>query len=70
MVWSVILVLIVKAESRPQPIPVVLLAMAATITSLVVLSNYKGLGHFCEVATVICLIPPAFSKFLFRTRTQ
>ena len=57
MVWSVILVLIVKAESRPQPIPVVLLAMATTMTSLVVLSNYRGFGHPCEVLTIGLLDP-------------
>jgi len=70
MVWSVVLIFVIKAESRPQPIPVVLLALATTIASIVVLSNFRGMGHFCEAITVVLLVPLVLSKWLFRPRTD
>src|SRR5256885_3554120 len=56
LIWSVLLIFVIKAESRPQPVPVLLLAVATTITSIAVLTNYRGIGNFCEVVTVALLV--------------
>jgi hypothetical protein len=69
LIWSVLLIFVIKAESRPQPIPVVLLALATTITSILVLSNFKGMGRLSETATIVLLVPLVLSKWLFRPRT-
>ncbi len=53
LVWSVLLIFVIKAESRPQSLPVLLLAVATTITTIAVLSNYRGIGYFCEVLTIV-----------------
>ena len=66
LIWSVLLIFVIKAESRPQPIPVVLFALATTITSILVLSNFKGMGRLCEAATIVLLVALVLSKWLFR----
>jgi hypothetical protein len=68
MIWTVALVLIVKAESRPQPIAVTLLAFAVTAVSIIVLSNFRGMRHPCEWSTIVLLIPLVLSKWLFGVR--
>lgn len=70
LIWSVVLIFVIKAESRPQPIRVVLLALATTITSILVLSDFKGMGRLCEAATIVLLVPLVLSKWLFRPRTE
>ena len=59
-----------SGRSRPQPMPVLLLVVATTITSIAVLSNYKGMGNLCGVLTIILLVPLVLSKWLFRARTE
>ena len=39
---------------RSQPIPLVLVALTTTITSILLLSNFKGMGRFCEATTIVC----------------
>jgi hypothetical protein len=70
LVWTVLLIFVIKAESRPQPIPVVLLVVATTITSIAVLSNYRGIGNSCEILTIVLLVPLVLSKWLFRAKTE
>jgi|HubBroStandDraft_4_1064222.scaffolds.fasta_scaffold67278_2 hypothetical protein len=70
LIWSVLPIFVIKAESRPQPMPVLLLVIATTITSIAVLSNYRGIGNFCEVLTIVLLVPLVLSKWLFRARTD
>ena len=70
LIWTVLLIFVIKAESRPQPIPVVLLVVATTITSVAVLSNYRGIGNFCEVLTIALLAPLVVSKWLFQVKTE
>jgi hypothetical protein len=66
----VALILIVKAESRPQPIGVVLLALAATATSVGVLFSVAGTAPFFEWLTVALVIPLVFSRWVFRPREE
>jgi hypothetical protein len=70
MIWSVLLIFVIKAESRPQPLPVLLLVVATTVTSIAVLFNYRGIGNFCEILTIVLLIPLVLSKWLFRARIE
>ena len=70
LIWTVLLIFVIKAESRAQPIPVMLLVVATTITSIAVLTNYRGIGHVCEILTIVLLVPLVFSKWLFRAKTK
>ena len=65
VIWSVAIVLVVKAESRPQSHAVLFLAIAVTVTALLAASNYRGSGSVWEGLSVILLIPLVLSKWLF-----
>jgi hypothetical protein len=69
-IWSVLLIFVIKAESRPQPMPVLLLVVATTITSIAILFNCRGMGNFCGILTIMLLVPLVLSKWLFRARTE
>jgi len=69
-IWSVLLIFVVKEESRPQPVPVVLLAFATTIAAILVLSNFRGMGRFCEVATHRSASPTGLIQVAFSSKNR
>lgn len=65
MLWAVVIVLVIKAEARPQPTAVLLLSMVVAISAITATLDYRGIGVYFDWITIALLIPLVFSKWLF-----
>jgi hypothetical protein len=65
LVASSVTILLVKAESRPQPRSVVLLGVVLCAATILGVIGKAELGHVCDWIAVALMIPLIFSKRLF-----
>ena len=60
-------VLIVKAETRPQSLPVIAIAIGLSISIFVAVLN-SSMSEVWNWIAAVLIIPVAFSKWIFRLR--
>jgi uncharacterized membrane protein YccC len=58
-------ILLVKAESRPQPRSVIVLGVVLCAATILGVIGKAELGHVCDWIAVALMIPLVFSKWLF-----
>lgn len=54
-----------KAESRPQPVLVVVLAIVVSCCIILAATNISRVGQICNWISPLLLVPLIFSKFVF-----
>lgn len=65
---ATIIVLLAKAESRPQPGVVVFLAAVSSLCTIVAVLKGGGVGRTCDWIAIAVLVPLIFSKYLLTGR--